>query len=123
SLPAPPRRDLDAAPRPVGYNVRWRAPAAGPGHSVEFAVTPARRAAHRLLLIGCLVPGSLLAQERVDPIPDGPASIVGALSPFTGNPDSREVANLLRDEEAGGFPDSNADHVLVARLWRRAGRT
>ena len=86
-------------------------------------MTPVRRAANRLLLIGCLAPGSLLAQERVDPIPDGPASIVGVLSPFTGDPDSSRVAKLLADEAAAEFPGSGADHVLIARLWRRAGQT
>lgn len=74
------------------------------------------------LLIGCLLPGPLLSQERVDPVPDGPPPVVRELSPFRSAPDSSRVADLLAEEaERTGFPVTDHDQVLVARLWRRAG--
>jgi hypothetical protein len=76
------------------------------------------------LVIGCLAPDHLLPQARVDPVPEGPPAVVSELSPFRGAPDSARVADLLVDEaKRSGFPASDHDHVLAARLWRRAGET
>lgn len=60
---------------------------------------------------------------RVDPIPEGPDAVVEALSPFHGAPDSSRVAKILDQQRAAGFPSTDYDRVLVARLWRRAGET
>lgn len=70
-------------------------------------------------------PPDASAQEasRADPIPEGPEAIVEALSPFSSTPDSSRVARLLAKQAATGFPASDYDNVLVARLWRRAGET
>lgn len=61
--------------------------------------------------------------ERLDPIPEGPESVLEALSPFTADLDSSRVADLLAQETRTGFPASDYDRVLVARLWRLASET
>jgi len=75
------------------------------------------------LLVIMGVPASpVFAQaDRLDPIPVGPDDIIKALSPFHGNPDSSKVESLLEEQaERSGFPASDLDKILVARLWRRA---
>ncbi|MGI9038765.1 MAG: hypothetical protein ACR2GQ_07880, partial [Gemmatimonadota bacterium] len=80
-----------------------------------------------IVAVAAVVPASpsrLSAQDRVDPIPTGPAAVVEALSPFRGNPDSSKVARILAETASeSGFPGSDDDRVLAARLWRRAGET
>jgi hypothetical protein len=77
-----------------------------------------------VLAASLVLPSSLVAQDRVDPIPTGPAAVVEALSPFAGSSDSSRVATILGDAaRTSEFPASDYDRVLVARLWRRAGKT
>ncbi|MFQ5530750.1 MAG: hypothetical protein ACE5FP_10455, partial [Gemmatimonadota bacterium] len=77
------------------------------------------------VLVILVIPASeALAQERVDPVPLGPEKIVKELSPFRGDPDSSKVARLLEEQaEKSGFPASEHDQILAARLWRRAGQS
>ncbi|MGI9038764.1 MAG: hypothetical protein ACR2GQ_07875 [Gemmatimonadota bacterium] len=77
-----------------------------------------------VLAASLVLPSSLAAQDRVDPIPTGPAAVVEALSPFSGPPDSSRVVEVLNDAaRTSSFPTSDHDQVLTARLWRLAGQT
>jgi len=67
---------------------------------------------------------ALVEGERLFFPARGPAPIVEAISPFAANPDSSRVAKLLAEQGAeSGFPATDYDRVLTARLWRLAGET
>lgn len=75
-------------------------------------------------LLAAVAPRPAVAQQRVDPVPPGPEIVVEALSPFAGAPDSSRVAEILTDAaRTSGFPASDYEDVLTARLWRLSEQT
>jgi GWxTD domain-containing protein len=80
------------------------------------------------LLVPAILPETAIAQNLPERVQirgsslTAPDEIARVLDPFRANPDSNSVANVLTKEaEANGFPAIGVDHVLVARMWRRAG--
>jgi len=76
---------------------------------------------------GTLVVVSLAHAQQVKPIHGSALSATPAiaelLDPFRDQLDSAEVAEVLdRRKRWTGFPRNAEEHVLAARLWRRAGR-
>lgn len=78
-----------------------------------------------VLVIGILAPHAGLSQEAPPSAlgPNAPPAIVEALSPFAGLPDSSRIAKLLEKQTGAAFPATDYDQVLIARLWRLAGKT